>query len=89
MVNAALPDVPLVAALSGSIYILDLLLYLIYVNHQSEAITNNCKLFADDLKIYWKVTFDSCHLAVDLSSCQADVDQIKEVTGSWGSAAKC
>jgi len=39
------------------------------------------------------ITSASCHsLAVDLSSCQRDIDQICEVAGSWGlklNAEKC
>ena len=69
------------------------LLFLIYVNYLPESITNRCKLFADDLKIYLKITSDHCHsLAVDLSSCQRDIDRICQVAGSWGlklNAEKC
>ena len=61
------------------------LLLLIYVNHLPVSIVNNCKLFADDLKIYLKVSSDnSSSLVRDLSSCQHDIDQICAVAVSWG-----
>lgn len=69
------------------------LLFLIYINNLPVSITNNCKLFADDLKIYLKVASNtSLSLARDLSSCQRDIDQICEVAASWGlklNAEKC
>ena len=69
------------------------LLFLIYVNNLPMSILNNCKLFADDLKIYLKVTsVSSSSFVRDLSSCQSDIDQICAVAASWGlklNAEKC
>ena len=69
------------------------LLFLIYVNNLPMSILNNCKLFADDLKIYLKVTsVNSSSFVRDLSSCQSDIDQICAVAASWGlklNAEKC
>lgn len=69
------------------------LLFLIYVNDIPVSILNNCKLFADDLKIYLNITSENSSSFVrDLSSCQSDINRICAVAASWGlklNAEKC
>ncbi len=61
------------------------ILFLVYVNHLPTHILNNCKIFADDLKIYLSFSSSSpMSLAIGTSSCQRDVDTICSVAGSWG-----
>lgn len=61
------------------------LLFLLYVNHLPTSVQNNCKIFADDLKIYLKYSASSAlSLALGTSSCQNDIDQISSVANSWG-----
>lgn len=60
-------------------------LFLIYVNHLPVSTVNYCILFANDLKIYRKVTSDNPSSSVrDLSSNQHDIDMICTLAASWG-----
>ena len=61
------------------------LLFLVYVNHLPSFLTAKCKFFADDLKIYLKVRHENVlDMALDLSSCQHDINNIVAVAESWG-----
>ena len=61
------------------------LLFLVYINHLPSFLINKCKFFADDLKIYLNVRHQNIlHAALDLSSCQKDINSILEIAGSWG-----
>ena len=60
-------------------------LFIIFVNHLPSFLSNKCKLFADDLKLYLKVRHSSAQqLATDLSSCQQDIDVLNRAAKSWG-----
>ena len=60
------------------------LLFIIFVNHLPSSITTECKFFADDLKIYFRVQHrKSCGL-LDLSLVQRNIDTIFQVASSWG-----
>jgi hypothetical protein len=69
------------------------LLFLIYVNFLPSALLCRCKIFADDLKLYLRVSHDSLfNMALDVSRCQRDIDEICSVSDSWGlklNAEKC
>ena len=61
------------------------LLFLVYVNHLPSYIVNNCMIFADDLKIYLPYCSSSpLTLALGVSSCQHDIDNVSLVAESWG-----
>ena len=61
------------------------LVFLLYVNHLPHSILNNCKFFADDLKIYLKyLSSTSFSLALGTSSCQNNIDNICRTASSWG-----
>ena len=68
------------------------LLFLIYVDEVPKDISAHFKIFADDLKIYFRVS-DSSGSAVDaVERGQRDIDRICMVAASWGltmNAAKC
>ena len=65
--------------------VLGALLFLIFINYLPSYVKANCKFFADDLKIYMKVRHkDTASLALDLSSCQKDIDLVYQITQSWG-----
>ena len=58
---------------------------MIYVNQLPSVITNRCKIFADDLKIYLKISASSpVSLMLGTSSAQSDINQISTVAASWG-----
>ena len=60
-------------------------LFIIFVNHMPSFLSNKCKLFADDLKLYLKVRHSSAQqLATDLSSCQQDIDVLNRAAKSCG-----
>ena len=69
------------------------LLFLVYVNFLPSSIVNKCMFFADDLKIYLNLRYQSCvNLALDFSSCQQDIDSVAATAESWGlrmNAEKC
>ena len=69
------------------------LLFLVYVNFLPSSITSNCKIFADDLKIYLRIRHGSVHdTALDLSTCQRDINALVAMADSWGlrlNAGKC
>ena len=69
------------------------LLFLIHINFLPSYIRNNCKIFADDLKLYLKIRSVSiASLAIGVTSCQRDIDRIVLVAKSWGLAfneSKC
>ena len=69
------------------------LLFLVFVNSLPSCVTNKCKMFADDMKIYLKIAKANIHqMAEDLSSCQRDVDMLQGVATSWGlrfNVSKC
>ena len=61
------------------------LLFLIFINHLPSFVKSNCKFFADDMKIYMKLRHENtASLALDLSSCQRDINQVYQVAQSWG-----
>ena len=61
------------------------LLFLVYVDHLPSFLTAKCKFFADDLKIYLKVRHENVlDMALELSSCQHDLNNIVAVAESWG-----
>ena len=61
------------------------LLFLIFINFLPASIICNCKIFADDLKIYLKVRRTPLlDTAADISACQRDIDTLVSVAGSWG-----
>ena len=65
------------------------LLFIVFVNHLPSFLHNNCKLFADDMKIYLRLGGRGVE---DLSSCQRDIDELHRVAVSWGlkfNVAKC
>ena len=69
------------------------ILFLLYVNYLPSYITCKCKFFADDLKIYMEVRYETeAELANDMSVVQADIDKIVSVAASWGlklNSTKC
>ena len=69
------------------------LLFLIYANFLPTSIRNQCKFFADDLKIYLKVQHRNCvDMALDLEQCQHDINSVVATAASWGlvmNADKC
>ena len=61
------------------------LLFLVHVNFIPNYIRNRCKIFADDLKLYLKIrALTIATLAVDITSCQRDIDMVAAVAESWG-----
>ena len=61
------------------------LLFIIYVNHLPSYIKCECKIFADDLKIYLPIRSLSAYLTVeDISNCQRDINTICNISNSWG-----
>ena len=81
--SASSPRAVLSGVPQGSV--LGPLLFLVYVNHLPSSIRQNCKIFADDLKIYLKICPSSpMSLATGASSCQHDIDNIYSVATSWG-----
>ena len=68
------------------------LLFLVYVDEIPKHISSNSKIFADDLKIYFRVPDSSGSDLVLSAAAQRDIDQIRTVAASWGlsmNAAKC
>ena len=60
-------------------------LFLVFVNSLPSFVQNKTKMFADDMKLYLKVRRgDAAQLTEDLSSCQADIDELRRVATSWG-----
>ena len=59
------------------------LLFIIYINHLVSGLTCNCKIFADDLKIY--LSFP-CNNETDLqtSLLQTNIDHLVQTSSSWG-----
>lgn len=46
---------------------------------------NNCKIFADDLKIYLRYnSVSALSMASGVSLCQKDIDTISSVVETWG-----
>ena len=60
------------------------LLFLIYINYLPAYIKSNCKIFADDLKIYLSIRNSLPSMVGDLLQCQRDINMIVKVAGSWG-----
>ena len=61
------------------------LLFIIYVNHLPSYIKSDCKIFADDLKIYLPIrNLPHTHTVVDISNCQRDINSIYRISNSWG-----
>ena len=69
------------------------LLFLIYVNSLPQYLRNQCKIFADDLKIYMNIRRESVlQSTADYDSFQSDIDAVISVAGSWGlnlNVSKC
>ena len=63
------------------------LLFIVYVNCLPSFILNNCKLFADDLKLYLRVPTDSNSESYrGLQACQNDIDAVVRISELWGLA---
>ena len=63
--------------------VLGLLHFLVYINHLPSFLTAKCKFFADNLKIDLKVRHENVvDMALDLSSCQHDINNIIAVAKS-------
>ncbi len=61
------------------------LLFLIYINYISNAVQSQCKIFADDLKLYIKVPYNFPEIAdAAVSRCQDDINTLFQVSLSWG-----
>ena len=61
------------------------LLFLLYVNHVTAEVSNNFKLFADDLKLYIQINHTTvCEAMVDLTVAQSNIDLIVSTAESWG-----
>ena len=69
------------------------LLFLIYINHISSRVSSFCKLFADDLKLVFRVRVSPGEDFIqDVIQCQGDIDLIFNTAESWGlnmNADKC
>ena len=63
------------------------LLFIVYVNCLSSFILNNCKLFADDLKLYLRVPTDfNSESYRGLQACQNNIDAVVRISELWGLA---
>ena len=61
------------------------ILFLIYINHIAVNLSRKYKIFADDLKIYMKVSHDStASYESDISASQKDIDILIATSRSWG-----
>lgn len=61
------------------------LLFLIYVNFLTHNIHSSTKIFADDLKLYVNIRYDSeLNICNDLNACQSDINTLVHVAKSWG-----
>lgn len=59
------------------------LLFLLNVNYLPHSIQSNCKILADDLKIYLKYSaLSPYYLALSTSSCENDTDNISRIAHS-------
>lgn len=59
------------------------LLFLVYINFLPSYIHSNCKIFADDMKMYLKLRQDSS-LATYSDIIQRDIETVYKVANSWG-----
>ena len=62
------------------------LLFLVYINHVCSKLTSQYKMFADDIKIYSRVSGNPSgqRLAIADSSLQNDIDLLNHTSKSWG-----
>lgn len=59
-------------------------LFLIYINHISNTLVSNIKLFADDLKLYLLIKPQSLNTVLEgISIVQRDIDSLIKVAESW------
>lgn len=59
------------------------ILFLIYISHVAANLSCKRKVFADDLKIYMKVSYDELY-QVDTFMFQRDIDTLHATAKSWG-----
>ena len=61
------------------------ILFLIFVNHIASHLLCRYKIFADDLKIYMKISHDPpSHHMRDTQLCQEDISTLHRTASSWG-----
>ena len=66
------------------------LLFLVYINQLPSFIRSQCKVFADDLKIYLKLSRDIEREDMsDWNVCQNDIDCLVNAAESWGLTLNC
>ena len=60
------------------------ILFLVFINHLGSNVTSSFKIFADDLKIYMNVSYNS-NVAYARSSklCQRDITALNDISSSW------
>ena len=75
---------------TSKIFLIGPLLFLVYINQLPSFILSRCKIFADDLKIYLKLSRDvQSGGVVSENVCQNDIDCLVDAAESWGLALNC